>query len=215
MIRISDDYFRKSRNGYAIKTLCTLILLIFITHKIFEMKHLYLFIFLALSIHTLAQPGDTTIVQTFTFEAQNNPATGYDSPGRRWFQFPASNNGVNYQKVLMYHTLKCFSDGTAGGLAYPCGEWDYLSYNYLFENTGMLDSTIQQHPHFLINNQNFSTAAIRAAAPFDIFQTEQITSTLNNPGDALSLSVGNNTQSSNAPFASDASARYQWLYSAT
>ena len=179
------------------------------------MKHLYLFLFLALSIHSVAQPGDTTIVQTYTFEAQNNPATGYDSPGRRWFQFPASDNGVNYQKVLMYHTLKCFSDGTAGGLGFPCGEWDYLSYNYLFEHTGALDSTLQQHPHYLINNQNFSTAAIRSAAPFDIFQTEQITSTLNNPGDALSYSVGSTGQSSNTPFASDASARYQWLYSST
>jgi hypothetical protein len=150
------------------------------------MRHLYLVIFLGLSIHSLAQPGDTTIVQTYTFEAQNNPATAYDSPGRRWFQFPASNNGVNYQKVLMYHTLKCFSDGTAGGLGFPCGEWDYLSYNYLFEHTGVLDSTLQQHPHYLINNQNFTTASIRATAPFDIFQTEQITSTINNPNEAVS-----------------------------
>lgn len=179
------------------------------------MRHLYLVIFLGLSIHSLAQPGDTTIVQTYTFEAQNNPATAYDSPGRRWFQFPASNNGVNYQKVLMYHTLKCFSDGTAGGLGFPCGEWDYLSYNYLFEHTGVLDSTLQQHPHYLINNQNFTTASVRATAPFDIFQTEQITSTINNPSEAVSYGIGNNDQTSNSPFGSEASSRIQWLYSAT
>jgi hypothetical protein len=178
------------------------------------MKHFYLLAFLTLSLQAFAQPGDTTIVQTFTFEAQNNPNTAYDSPGRRWFDFPASNNGVNYQKVLMYHTLKCFSDGTAGGLGFPCGEWDYLSYNYLFEHTGALDSTLQQHPHFLLNNQNFTTAAVRATAPFDIFQTEQVVSTINNPADANSFAVGDETESNLLPFGSNETARMQWLYSA-
>jgi hypothetical protein len=179
------------------------------------MKHFYLFVFLTLSLQAIAQPGDTTIVQTFTFDAQNNPNTAYDSPGRRWFQFPASNNGLNYQKVLMYHTLKCFSDGTAGGLAYPCGEWDYLTYTNLFEHTGMLDSTLQQHPHFLLNNQNFSTANIRNSAPFDIFQTEQTSSTIVNPADASSFSIGNNNLASGSPFGANGSARFQWLYSAS
>ncbi|MFM2316092.1 MAG: hypothetical protein RLZZ155_424, partial [Bacteroidota bacterium] len=178
------------------------------------MKHFYLLAFLTLSFQAFAQPGDTTIVQTFTFEAQNNPANAYDSPGRRWFEFPASNNGVNYQKVLMYHTLKCFSDGTAGGLGYPCGEWDYLTYTNLFEHTGALDSTLQQHPHFLLSNQNFTTAAVRATAPFDIFQTEQIVSTINNPADATSFSVGGETESNSLPFGNNETARLQWLYSA-
>ena len=93
---------------------------------------------------------DTTTVQTYTFDAQNNPATAYDSPGRRWFEFPASDNGVEYGKVLMEYTLKCFEDGTAGNLGYACGEWDYLSYTYLFDHTGLLDSTALQHPFQLL-----------------------------------------------------------------
>ena len=67
-----------------------------------------------LSTSSIAQDPDTTWVQTFTWEAQNNPATAYDSPGRRWFDFPASDNDSSYQKVLMYYNLKCFEDGTAG-----------------------------------------------------------------------------------------------------
>jgi len=63
-----------------------------------------------------AQGADTTWVQSFTWEEQNNPQTAYDSPGRRWFDFPSSDNDSTYQKVLMYYTLKCFEDGTAGGL---------------------------------------------------------------------------------------------------
>ena len=85
-----------------------------------------------------AKSQDTTWVQTYTWEAQNNPETSYDSPGRRWFEFPASDNGEEYRKVLMYYNLKCFEDGTAGGLGFACGEWDYLTYNYLFEHTGLL-----------------------------------------------------------------------------
>ena len=90
--------------------------------------------------------GDTTWVSTYTWEAQNNPETNYDSPGRRWFQFPESDSDVEYRKVLMYHKLKCFDQGTAGGLGYACGEWDYLTYSYLFDHTGELDSTMHNHP---------------------------------------------------------------------
>ncbi|MBM71590.1 MAG: hypothetical protein CL847_02245 [Crocinitomicaceae bacterium] len=98
---------------------------------------------------------DTTWVQTFTWDAQNNPETSYDSPGRRWFEFPASDNGEEYRKVLMYYNLKCFEDGTAGNLGYACGEWDYLTYNYLFDHTGLLDSTYYTHPLYKINNLDF------------------------------------------------------------
>ena len=52
-----------------------------------------------------ADPGDTTWVQTYTWEAQDNPATAYDSPGRRWFEFPSGD--TTYRKILMYHRLKC------------------------------------------------------------------------------------------------------------
>lgn len=105
----------------------------------------------------LGQNPDTTWVQTFTWEAQNNPQTAYDSPGRRWFEFPDSQNDSTYQKVLMYYTLKCFEDGTAGGLGYACGEWDYLTYTYLFDHTGMLDSNLLSHPHWLIDDLPFAT----------------------------------------------------------
>lgn len=101
---------------------------------------------------------DTTTVQTFTFEAQNNLETNYDSPGRRWFDFPASDNGAVYGKVLMDYTLKCFEDGTAGGLGYACGEWDYLTHTYLYEHTGVLDSAVLSHAGQLLADQNFDQA---------------------------------------------------------
>ncbi|NQX92214.1 MAG: hypothetical protein HRT74_08865, partial [Flavobacteriales bacterium] len=115
----------------------------------------------------LADPGDTLVVQTYTFEEQNNPNTAYDHPGRRWFTFP--DGDTQYQKILMYHTLKCFDDGTAGNLGFPCGEWDYLSYNYLFDYTGVMDSTALDHPKYLVDNQDFESVQYYTDPQFATF----------------------------------------------
>ncbi len=117
------------------------------------------FLLLFALVDAQADPGDTTWVQTFTWEEQDNPATAYDSPGRRWFQFP-SGEDTTYRKILMYHRLKCFENGTAGNLGYPCGEWDYLTYNWLFDHTGMYDSTALTHPQLLLNDASFNAATL-------------------------------------------------------
>ena len=130
----------------------------------------FLALFLGLTLSSQADPGDTTWVQTYTWEAQNNPATAYDSPGRRWFEFP-SQEDTTYRKILMYHRLKCFEDGTAGNLGFPCGEWDYLTYNYLFDHTGLYDSTALSHPQYLLNDASFEEASLilqpEGGAPVD------------------------------------------------
>ena len=117
-------------------------------------KSLSFFFLTAISILGSAQAGDTAIVQTFTFDAQNNPNQAYDSPGRQYFTFP--NDNTEYQKVLMYYTLKCFEDGTAGNLGFPCGEWDYLTYTNLYQHTGEYDSNYVWHPHYQLNLANFT-----------------------------------------------------------
>ena len=122
------------------------------------MRPLALLIFFGCAVFSLR--ADTTTVQTYTYEAQNNPETAYDSPGRRWFSFPPSDNGAVYGKVLMEYSLKCFEDGTAGNLGYACGEWDYLSYTYLFDHTGLLDSAALQHPLRLLADAPFDTTNI-------------------------------------------------------
>ncbi len=121
--------------------------------------------FMALSFSSFADPGDTLVVQTYTFEEQNNPDQAYDSPGRRWFEFPSADQ--SYQKILMYYTLKCFEDGTAGNLGFPCGEWDYLTYNYLFDHTGVLDSNALTHPLYRLDNADFETANLISTPLFN------------------------------------------------
>jgi hypothetical protein len=94
---------------------------------------------------------DTTHVQTLSFS---------DITMRRgWYVFPDSTH--HYRKVLMHHTLKC--DPATTQDQYPCGEWDYLTYNFIHEHTGVLDSAAQQHPFFKVGSAapaNISTVDV-------------------------------------------------------
>ncbi len=174
-------------------------------------KLLLALLFLPFSAMALADPGDTTIVQTFTFEAQLAQPGDYKSPGRQWFEFP-EDDGTTYQKILMYHTLKCFDGGlTAGNLGFPCGEWDYLTYNYLFDHTGELDSTLQTHPLYLLNQQGFESTSLSLDPAFNITRytypniddwsgTDLTTSTADTPDDILHTAINSTLPRSRAQF---------------
>ncbi len=97
-------------------------------------------VFWMLSVRTHAGPGDTTVVQAFTF----------GSPQDAWFVFPPAD--LSCEKVLMLYTLKC---NPAQNPA--CGEWDYLTYTYLYDHTGLLDSSVVHQPCFLVNGQVMDT----------------------------------------------------------
>ncbi len=81
---------------------------------------------------------DTTSVQTLTFDSITTR--------RGWWMFPPTSE--HFRKVLMVHTLKCDPQTTWD--QYDCGEWDYLTYHFVHEHTGMLDSAALVHPHFLV-----------------------------------------------------------------
>ncbi|MCB0762375.1 MAG: T9SS type A sorting domain-containing protein [Flavobacteriales bacterium] len=176
------------------------------------MKKLATALLSILCLSAFADPGDTVIVQTFTWDAQNNTETAYDSPGRRWFVFPPD-DGTSYQKILMYHNLRCFSDGTAGGLGFPCGEWDYLTYNYLFDHTGLMDSDLVQHPHYLANNQDFETFA-GSIMPYSNVQQYYIgTGNVLALENAVESTIGDGLETSNYPFKTSVNeVRSQYLW---
>jgi hypothetical protein len=83
-----------------------------------------------------AQAGDTITLQTFTF----------GSPQDAWFVFPSDTVGV--EKILMKYTLKCNPAQSPA-----CGEWDYLTYTYLYDHTGLTDSALQTQNNFTVNGQ--------------------------------------------------------------
>ena len=171
-----------------------------------------------ISTTAAADPGDTTWVQTYTWEAQDNPATAYDSPGRRWFEFPSGD--TTYRKILMYHRLKCFENGTAGNLGFPCGEWDYLTYNHLFDHTGELDSAALTHPKYLINDAGFDVADLilspEGGVPHDtvLHGLEQVIHAWEN-APAMWSSVAGVPQSELVTAEAEEGVRHQWMWHAS
>lgn len=95
-----------------------------------------LFLLIILHSKTWAQSGDTINVQTFTF----------GSPQDAWFVFPSDT--VSVEKILMKYTLKCNPAQSPA-----CGEWDYLTYTYLYDHTGLTDSAMQTQNLFTVNGQ--------------------------------------------------------------
>lgn len=86
------------------------------------------------------QPGDTTVVQTFTFGSKQN----------YWFQFPPATE--RYQKILMQYTLKCNPNQSPA-----CGEWDYTTHSFLYDHLGIYDSTLRQQPSFVVDGASPDT----------------------------------------------------------
>lgn len=104
------------------------------------MKHLLTALTILLSASTLTAQ-DTTWIQTLTFD---------DITKRRgWYEFP--DGSEDYRKVLMYYTLKC--DAATTQDQYACGEWDYLTYSFVYDHTGVMDSVLDNHPHFMFGSE--------------------------------------------------------------
>ncbi|MDR2556737.1 MAG: T9SS type A sorting domain-containing protein [Bacteroidales bacterium] len=76
------------------------------------------------STFLFATPGDTTTIQTFTFAEGRKHHIGT-------FEFP--NSDKQYERILMYYTLKCDPSMNPA-----CGEWDYIFWTELLEPTDTL-----------------------------------------------------------------------------
>jgi hypothetical protein len=94
-------------------------------------------LFAAILSFAQTNPGDRIVVQTFTF----------GSPQNAWFVFPSDT--MRYEKIMMKYTLKC---NPAQNPA--CGEWDYLTNTYVYDHTGLLDSSRIVQPTCMIENTN-------------------------------------------------------------
>ena len=107
------------------------------------MKYIYgLIVFCFIALHSLdlkAAVGDTVKVQTFTFGSKQDSV----------FLFPPDT--FSCSKVLMYYKLRCPSGG--------CGQWDYLTYTFLYQPTGKIDSYQVNQPYFLVNGNQYDSFA--------------------------------------------------------
>jgi len=98
------------------------------------------------------QSQDTVVVQTLIFDSITTR--------RGIWQFP---EGESFRKILMYHTLKC--DPRTTHDHYNCGEWDYLTYNTVYDHTGVYDSTLYHQPSFTYINDATVDSLLERTAP--------------------------------------------------
>lgn len=157
----------------------------------FQVKALFLFFFL-ITIHCLAGPGDTTTVQAFTF----------GSPQEAKFLFPASS--ARWSKILMEYTLKCNS-----AQAPACGEWDYLTYTYLYKHTGKWDSTRYTHANYTLNGQTPDSLMYMNAVSWSFIPYFEY---FNQTMPVTTATAGDSTMKSHAFFSNEAAdARSQYI----
>jgi len=166
------------------------------------MKKLFLLsiAFLLLSsIKSIANPGDTVVVQAFT----------YGSPQDAWFVFPSDT--LRCEKVLMKYTLKCNP-----GQNPACGEWDYLTYTYLYKHTGLQDSTLIHQPSFTVNGATPSSYSYMNTPSYSYHPTWQYYMVNTGTTSLSTYTVGAGAANDNIPFGvSDPVSHSQFLWKAS
>ncbi|MBL4653360.1 MAG: hypothetical protein JKY53_10945 [Flavobacteriales bacterium] len=129
------------------------------------MKHIILFLAtIAVSFTAYSQtPGDTTIIQTLTF----------DSTGRSYmFNFP--DGTTSYEKIIMQYRMRC-TDGlvsTGANTNLGCGEWDY-SCNTFVTDSSRTDSIKAIHPDYIISSFTGTTFNYTSIPTYTYYQSTQ------------------------------------------
>jgi hypothetical protein len=153
----------------------------------------------AMAFTAFSAPGDTVTVQTFTF----------GSPQDAWFVFPSDT--VRFEKILMQYTLKCNPAQSPA-----CGEWDYLTYSYLFKNTGLLDSTLIHQPIFTADGAEPSSIAYMNTPSWSYSPSWQYSATHTDTAALSTYPVGTLDVPVNYPFGAAAPvSRSQFLWKAS
>ena len=173
---------------------------IFIAHSTIMIKRILLALTVLIATNTFAQ--DTTWIQTLDFN---------DITKRRdWYQFP--DGSEEYRKVLMYYTLKCDAATTQDG--YACGEWDYLTYSFVYDHTGMMDSVQYNHPQYLYGGQNLDSLWYTTNPQFNIVEGYEYFTVVDNVNSESGYTVGGVMGSSNQPIGGFSRARSQYIWTA-
>lgn len=150
------------------------------------MKKLLTFLFAAVcALNLVAQnnPGDTIVVQTFTF----------GSPQDAWFLFPSDTN--RYEKIIMKYTLKC---NPAQNPA--CGEWDYLTNTYVYDHTGLTDSSVVVQPTLMVNGNTPDSVAYSTQPTYAVDSSYQYFIVHTSTTSLDTAMIGAGAGSANYPF---------------
>ncbi|MBL0043304.1 MAG: T9SS type A sorting domain-containing protein [Flavobacteriales bacterium] len=164
------------------------------------MRHLLSVAVLLVALCSFAQ--DTTVVSTLTFDSITTR--------RGWFEFPPATE--QFRKVLMVHTLKCDPQTTQD--QYDCGEWDYLTYQFVHEHTGVNDSTALTYPYFLVGTAAPESVVVSDTHPSNLHQRWERTASVVQVTNETTATVGANDAEDVSLFQGYVR-RSQYLYTAT
>lgn len=163
------------------------------------MKPIASLLLFLLSLSAIAQ--DTTEVQTLTFE---------DITKRRGvYSFPPENE--SFRKILMYYTLKCDPQTTQDN--FHCGEWDYLTYNFVYDHTGELDSNLITHPEFYIGIESPEEFHYQPNPLYNYYQSYSYFTTIDSVLNETQYVLGEGAFTTSGPFSIQNSVkRSQYLW---
>lgn len=161
------------------------------------MKKTLLFLAFSLTflLTSFAQQHDTITVQTFT----------YGSPQNAWFALPPDT--TQYEKILMHYKLKC---NPAQNPA--CGEWDYLTYTYLYDHTGVLDSTLYTAPSFSVEGASPDTFGYMNSPTYTYYPHFQDYIVYTDTTSLNTHNIGQASVSSAETFNGNANSRSQYIW---
>jgi hypothetical protein len=149
----------------------------------------------AFCISTRAQ--DTLHIQAMTFGSSQDTS----------IVFPPDTFGI--EKIIMNYTLRC-------PYTVQCGEWDYLTYTYLYKPTGLYDSVMHVAPNYVVNGQSPDSVPLMLTPSYSYSPHLEQHITYNNTISYDSALAGNGAITINHPFKSDQSVcRSQYLWKAS
>ncbi len=165
------------------------------------MRKLIAFAIVGLSFISLVNAQDTTLVQCLTFD---------DVTKRRdTYLFPPKSE--EYRKILMKYTLKCDKQTTADN--YQCGEWDYLTYTYLYNHDGEMDSTYKSGNLYLLGSTSPASIPLIQTPIYQFQSGYLVNRAIDSIQSAKTSQVGNGTMSINDVFnlqSKTSRAQYLW-----
>jgi hypothetical protein len=162
-----------------------------------KIRFLLLFLILHFSFCIVLKAQDTIHVQVMTFGSSQDT----------FVVFPPDTFGV--EKIIMNYKLHCPDP-------VQCGEWDYLTYTYLYKPTGLYDSVMHVAPSYVMNGLSPDSIPLMLTPSYSYSPHFEQHITYNNTISYDSALVGNGAITINHPFKSDQSVcRSQYLWKAS
>jgi hypothetical protein len=158
--------------------------------------YLLLFSFL-LIFHSNLEAQDTIHVQCFTYGSAMDSSVVFPS------------DTIRFQKILMNYKLRC-------PYTSQCGQWDYLTYTYLYQPTGLYDSTMHVAPSYVENGMSPDTFQYMTTPSYSYHPYYEKYIVHNNTISFDSATIAGNTLNINHPLnAAIPVCRSQYLWTAT